>query len=33
LEKRLPWISQSDFWKVRALENQAILKHFIQGEL
>jgi polysaccharide pyruvyl transferase CsaB len=33
LEKRLPWISQSDFWKIRALENQVILKQFIQGEL
>jgi polysaccharide pyruvyl transferase CsaB len=33
LEKRLPWISQSDFWRVRALENQVILKQFIQGKL
>jgi len=33
LEKRLTWLSQMDFWRVRALENQAILKQFIQGKI
>lgn len=33
LEKRLGWVSQMDFWRVRALENQAILRQFIQGQL
>lgn len=31
LEKQLSWLAQMDFWRVRALENQAILKQFIQG--
>ena len=33
LEKRLTWLSQMDFWRVRALENQALLKQFIQGKI
>jgi polysaccharide pyruvyl transferase CsaB len=32
LEKQLTWISQMDFWRVRALENQAILKQFVQSK-
>jgi polysaccharide pyruvyl transferase CsaB len=31
IEQQLAWISQMDFWRVRALENQAILKQFIQS--
>jgi polysaccharide pyruvyl transferase CsaB len=31
LEKQLTWLSQLDFWRVRALENEAILKQFIQN--
>ncbi|MGD8401130.1 MAG: polysaccharide pyruvyl transferase family protein [Bacillota bacterium] len=33
LEKQLNWLSQMDFWRVRALENQALLKQFIQTSL
>jgi polysaccharide pyruvyl transferase CsaB len=32
LEKQLTWVSRMDFWRVRALENQALLKQFIQGK-
>ena len=33
LEQRLSWRSQRDFWRARALENQVLLKQFIQGQL
>jgi polysaccharide pyruvyl transferase CsaB len=31
-EDQLAWISQMDFWRVRALENQALLKQFVQSK-
>jgi hypothetical protein len=32
-EKQLTWITKMDFWRVRALENQAILKQFVHSKL
>jgi polysaccharide pyruvyl transferase CsaB len=32
-EKQLIWITQMDFWRVRALENQAILRQFVRSQL